>query len=245
MSMSGWRGLIIGAVLLGCVLASQAVAAGAVRLDWDTCAMSPVNRTLMDPDPVQCFVTVRGQAEAHDGYHVRLAVIPSTGSAFPDAWRFDVAGCQGSNYIEMYSDDPTGFLSKTCPVFSGTATALTIRDYSVDPTIGRGQIVFAKAYPSGSTSFNPAWRYFLFVVIFEHYNSTVGATVPGTSCGGLETPICLLITLAEWHSMDGVTAPWAIERESITVNDPAATACSAATPARPSTWGAVKDQYRR
>lgn len=218
---------------------------GVVRLDWSTCSgLSPVDQAVLPGWSVRLTATVIGQSAGHQAYELWFQVAPQAGAPAPDAWRFDPGGCQGSDLISF--DYMIAAAIKTCPSFPGGLQAVQIKDFAFDAMTGRSRIVFANAYPPGLAAPIPQVRYLLLSVGFDHWFSTTGPTVPGVSCGGLETPLCFVLTKANWLTLDGVETPWAVDRGYLTANDPqGASACPGVTPARPATWGGLKSQYRQ
>jgi hypothetical protein len=235
------RRWMLGLILT--VAASNAQAAGVVQLDWDSCNSALVNKQVVAGSITVFYVSLLGHAEPHKAYELRMNVVPQA-ETFPDSWRFDPPGCQGSSFITMDYTVATAFESKVCPSFVGTIPAVPIRDYAYDPVSGLGKLSFLIAYPGGSSRYTASQRYMLLRVLLDHSYSTASATVPGETCGGLSTPVCIHLTTAAWLTMDGVEIPWSVAQPTLSSNDPAG-ACASATPARASTWGSIKDQYRR
>ena len=91
---------------------------------------------------------------------------------------------------------------------------------------------------------NPAQRYFLGRFIIDQGQGIVGPSAPGL-CGGLETPLCLQPFDLQWLNATGDGRTWETDTPCLTVNDPAHTSgCNVSTPARATTWGAIRGQYR-
>jgi hypothetical protein len=221
---------------------------GVVDLSWHTC--SPVVAHVENPatGPLFLVASVLGNDQTHDAYQVRF-VLASPWRTVPDAWRFDAAGCQGSDLLIIHHLAPSN-LVKACPSFQGTSPSIQIKDYSFMPpgsgiatTVMRG--VMASTYPAGRTSL-PSQRYFLAAFIFDHTFSVPGATTPGTNCGGFETPIVgqLLTGIINgvWQTSylrqsDHMEFPF----------DPGNTFVSlgGAVPVTGATWGGIKAAYRR
>jgi len=228
---------------LGSIGGASAHAAGTVRLNWNPCTTGPVVTSVGPGDAVMMWATVYGHEESHRGYEIRVTLQSPTGSSFPDAWRFDDAGCQDPSFGLLFLSP----LASTpfCPRFMQSAsTPVTIQNYTYDGLTDGANIVVAAQYPTVASS-NPAVRYAVFSARFEHAFSTVGPTVPGESCGGLSTPICIAVTKAEWIRSDGFVLPFTIQPNAITINDPQGLVCAAATPARAATWGTIRQMYRR
>jgi hypothetical protein len=225
------------------LVASPAHAGGNVRLSWDSCT-GPLTKAVTAGSRVSVWASVQGQTDAHLAYQVRIEIAPSSGTALPDAWRFDPAGCQGSNFLTIDHLPPGG--TSGCPAFQGNAQSLQIKDYSIDPATGRAIVVCADAYPAGTAAPNPGTRYFLTRVVFDHTYSTAGATSPGNGCGGVEEAVCFLLRKAEWvGAADQLEYEWGLDQAFLAANDPNLATCSnGQIPFKASTWGSLKAQYR-
>jgi hypothetical protein len=235
------RALLLIAALS--VLPALVRAAGTFRLNWDSC-YGPITRSVVPGEVVAFYASVTGQSQPHLGFQIRIEVGRDSGVMLPDAWRFDVEGCQGSQLVSINHQFPIGV--NACPSFQGAGESVQIKDYSVDPVSGRGRIVCANVYPFATNLPNPAARYVLIGVTFDHSFSMAGASVPVERCGGVEESVCFLVRQAEWLTTDLVETPWALEQEFVSANDPSFVSClGGQVPARGSTWGALKAQYRR
>lgn len=234
-----WIALLI--TILGFTGGSNAHAAGTVRLNWNPCTTGPVVTSGSPGDAIMFWATVYGHVESHQGYEIRVRLQAPTGTPFPDAWRFDDAGCQDPafGFLNLNPQGATPF----CPRFSQNTNAVTIHHYSYDGLTDGATVAIASVYPTVAAA-DPAVRYAVFSARFDHLVSTIEPTVPGTSCGGFATPICIAVTKAEWTRSDGAVLPFTIQPNAITFNDPQGHVCEAATPARAATWGAIRGQYR-
>jgi len=237
--MFGRRCIALLTLALGCIGGANAHAAGTVRLNWNPCTTGPVVTSVDPGGTVMFWATVYGHHEAHKAYEIRVTLQAPTGTPFPDAWRFDAAGCQDSILMFLNPTAATPF----CPRFVPPgASAVTHYDY--DGVTDGANITVAVQYPTVPAA-DPAVRFALFSARFEHLFSTVEPTVPGVSCGGLSTPICIAVTKAEWVGADGSVLPFNIQPNAITINDPQGLVCAAATPVRAETWGTIRQMYRR
>ena len=78
--------------------------------------------------------------------------------------------------------------------------------------------------------------------LFDHSFSVVGVTTPGTDCGGVEQPICFATIVATYLDANGTEINWGLDGNlSLTANGSVGCPYSAA---QPTTWGAIKSQYR-
>lgn len=236
---------LFSALLLGAM--ATTASAQSVSLNWNNCT-GPIDRTITPDNLNSLYASVIGHNQPHKAYQVWMFFGSGNAGAVRDAWRFDPAGCQGSSFIQIDHLAPAAVV-KTCPTFQGALPSIQIKDYSFDPVSGKTRAVIANTYPDGNvTQVNPAVRYFLARFLFDHTFSVAGPTTPGVDCGGLATSVCghIIADKASWLTLDGVEIPWAWQQEFVTANDPAnSTGCPGATPAAPTTWGAIKHTYKR
>lgn len=225
--------------------ATSASAQGVASLNWDSC-VGPLNKVITAGSTASLYASVTNHSTPNNAYQVFVAMGAGSFGPMRDAWRFDPTGCQGSAFITIDHLAPAAVV-KTCPSFQPPIQNLQIKDYSFDPISGKTRAVCANAYPDGNTAGNdPAKRYFLARFLFDHTFSVVGATTPGVDCGGVEQPVCAHFTSASWLSLDGVETEWVKNSEFVTVNDANNdTRCPGATPAKNTSWGSVKAQYKR
>ena len=222
---------------------------GAVLLAVDGCT-GPIEQTVLPGQSFSIYASVLGQSQAATGYQVSLLFGVGSGRPLPDAWRFDASGCQGPARLTMEHLAPS---SKTCPNFVGTAPTEQSEVFEYDPATGLAATRIAVRLTSGSNAPNPAQRYFLARWIFDHGASVEGPGTPGVSCGGLEYPICFVSGRldggpgASWTGTSGDEHPWPFQNEHVSTQGHPSCPCSSdpcPTPARNSTWGAIKGQYR-
>jgi hypothetical protein len=227
---------ILASLLLLGFASTGAFAAGAVSVNWDTC-IGPVNKQIVI-GPNNLYESVIGQSLPHQAYQVALTL--GSPGGIRDAWRFDPTGCQTSSGITI------NHLTKACPSFQGALASVQVKDYSYDALTGKAKLSLYNAYPpANNAQIDPLVRYGLGLITFDHSFSVNGAGSPGSTCGGLEAPVCIHITSASWLDPAGQEFPWTIAQEFVTANDPNNTSnCPGATPATSTTWGKVKNQYR-
>jgi hypothetical protein len=228
-------------------------AGGTIDLSWNACA--PLQSSLLDPaaGPVSLYVSVSGHSIAHQAYQVWfVASIGASNPTLPDAWRFDAAGCQGSSFVSIDHLAPAT-VARSCPSFQGNLPSLQIEAFQLAPpalglptTMGCG--VLQNAYPAGNTvTTNPSARYFLARFLFDHSYSVAGATTPGVSCGGYDSPICISLVREKcsWLDLSGVEYRFRPGQAFVTVDHARARADCRGDGVQPATWGGLKGQYRR
>jgi hypothetical protein len=241
------RSLPLSILLLG-IVAHAAGAAGVVDLAWNGCT-GPVDRAVVTGDQPELYLSVLGMGSASLGYTIKLRL--STPFGYPDAWRFDPNGCEPFGSFQAGQDAPPA-VAATCPPMHGSVASILSKSFSYDAGTGTAAIVLGVGYPGpfggGNPVANPAQRYHLGVVRLVMTNAVTGPSgAPQVACGGLEKPMCITTTSAEWSTPAGATNTWAVGNASITANDPQnASQCPGIAPtvARPSTWGAIRSQYR-
>lgn len=223
--------------------ATDSFGQGAVSLNWDTCA-GPIDKAVVPGTVANVWVSVLGQNALHKAYQLEIAL--KQAHTLADAWRFDVAGCQGPSLI--YLDLFPVIETKTCPIFMQVSSPSSqTRGFSYIEAAGWGRVVLANSYPNGVASVNAQTRYLLGRVSFDQTFGVNGPSGRENACGGLEIPLCIDLVSASWQTLDGVDTPWAISQEYVTVNDPAnVTRCPSTetTPVRTKSWGMLKSQYR-
>jgi hypothetical protein len=185
------------------------------------------------------------------------------GSAVPDAWRFDPAGCQGGR-LTLAQPAPTG----ACLPLRGThPTELSQVDYIAFPPgawSGGKQIIRFLAQFDPMVA-DPTKTYTIARFVFDHSNSVLGSTSAADACGCQERPLCISLAQAIYEDGDGVERSFSIASSSIHWNDPAnslicpygpdlcdpdcgwygdTTCVATPTAAERQTWGRVKASYR-
>lgn len=230
--------LILIALSLPC---TSHAADGVVDMTWDGCA-GPIERNPAPADFLSLFLTVHGINREHRAYDVRF-VYGNEQLEVPDAWRFDADGCEGSTLIEQQVT-----VRRTCPAFMHYgAGALQIRKVSfsspTDPyATSLMSVLLANVYPSVTA--NPDTTYLLERVRFDLSYAVPGVGDPPNTCGGFEQGMCFKLTWATYLDLAGTEISFGRARQpilSVTVNQPSA---CAGLPARATTWGAIKGQYR-
>lgn len=82
-------------VILSSVSTPLRAGTGFVRLTWNEC--DPITQNLNFTGPGQIatlIVSVTGSDHVNRGHRVKVAIRNLAAAGFPDAWRFDDAGCQ-------------------------------------------------------------------------------------------------------------------------------------------------------
>ena len=232
-------------------VANPALAYGqGVNLTWNSCT-GVHEKTILSGQPASLYATVLGHSAEITAYQVSLTI--ATGAvepwkAVPDAWRFDIGGCQGPARLTM---DLVG--SKACPNIVGAAPAAQTNTYVYDPItkVATSQLAI-QFLAAGSGALNPTTRYLLARWTFDHTNSVDGDGTPGVSCGRLEQPMCIVMSQlngpgATWKGTNGVETEWQYDVPFANTQGHLTCPCAVdpcPVPAENSTWGQIKGQYR-
>jgi len=235
--------------LAALALAAPAYAAdGTFNLSWDSCT-GPLDKTVVAANPaISLYGSVIGFDVPFKAYQVQLIWGNSATTDVPDAWRFDAPGCQGSSFITIDHLAPAAVV-KTCPTLQGAVASIQIKDVSKVSTgaapYDGDYLRLTMANATGDAVVTPvaATRYFVVRALFDHSFSVVGATTPGTDCGGVEQPICIATIIATYLDANGVEWNWGLDgNRGATANGSAG--CPASPVQTSTTWGAIKSQYR-
>jgi hypothetical protein len=231
------------------VLSAPALAGGIVSLTWDGCT-GPLTKTVSPGSTAKLFASVIGEQTTLIGYLIRIRVSadcsdPTRGGGVPDAWRFDPAGCQGSQAPLMAHFAPIEVVATCANFVSPPAFTIQITEYKYDALLGQAQITFANVFTPTPATPDPTRRYFITQIAFDQAHGVRGESPPYPDCGGLEVPMCMQLIEQEYADVNSNIIPWARANECVSVNDTQhRSGCDAATPVRATTWGAVRGRYR-
>jgi len=222
-----------------------------ITLQWNTCAgtASPIDQDWAGPGTYRLVVSAHGFTTPVSAYEVVLAL--GTGPSFTScygyngavspAWQFETGGCDAQRYAVNF----VSAQGAPCPEIPLTQTA-TILDYS--PATGSAFIerplTMAIASHNAAPT-DPTRTYLLMTVDFDLSHATVdGDPTPGL-CTGADEPACWSILQASYLDPANNELPFALFQTEALWNTPGRTSCPGrCDPARPTTWGAIKAQYR-
>lgn len=194
------------------------------RLSWGTCSPQVANQAFSGPGLYTLVLSASGVSISNYGHDSTVHIQP----AVPDAWRFDAAGCQTDNRLNLQVASVD-----SCPAMKGT-NSLVITDYSLDLD-GSAELRLSIVYDDLITVANQ--RYILWKIGFDHSNSVTGSSGPGT-CGGadrqLNFGVLTQIGLTDGHYLFPAMEP----------GDALCTWNAGNTRTQPTTWGKVKALYR-
>ena len=202
------------------------------RLSWDGCNPQVPDKTynpVLSPQNYVLVVSAIGLTQPLIGHDSKVFI----GPGLPDAWRFDDLGCQTSSGLMISS---AGMTKAGCPPLTG-GTPLEITAFQYDTEAMNAQIRLAIAYDVLVP--DPAQRYALWVLTFDHQYSVPGAGAPGLTCGGVEKGLLFDV------STDLALFSGAIQRPQTQPGDQQVTWNGGPfVPTVPATWGKVKGLYR-
>jgi hypothetical protein len=212
---------------------------GMVTMNWNSCT-GPIDIATENPAITNLYISVSGMDVPHKAYDVRF-IYGNASQAVPDAWRFDATGCEGPTLIAQNTT------SKSCVGFMQSASGLQIKKVQFSPpsdpyATTLMQVLLANSYNAGVAVVDPNVRYLLEQVVFDLSAAVDGAGSPPATCGGFEQPMCFKLSWATYLDMASNEIPFG--RAPVTsVSYLGASACGS-IPAKPTTWGNIKGQYR-
>ncbi len=203
---------------------AQGVTQPNLRLGWDTCDPYVRDKVFSGPAMYRLVMSVNNVTGSYSGYDFTVGFGPMV----PDAWRFDAGGCQGDGNA-TYSTTGT----KTCPSLQGSGP-LAITFFGYDQILKTASLRLANTFNEFPA--DPATRYTLWVLDFNHAMSVVGPTTPG-SCGGADDAMSIDVVKSEMLLTAGdLVHPLLDEAHAKWNGNP--------TPTVPTTWSRVKGMYR-
>jgi len=238
------------ALISALVFASPAFADPAIDYGWQggtrQCVRSATDVTFSQSSSYQLIVAIHGFDQPFVAYEGSVVIMPADGGSFPDAWRYDAAGCQPEGAMTTWFFPPPvefgcfPLVYNARPYYQAAAPIF-------DETAGRLRVPFRVEYRDGPVSaFEPAYPSVLAIMQFDIAQSVpTNQAGPGT-CGGLERPMCFQLESVRFerpdHSMMEIDRPISI----VTANAAAlgGTAACTAVSARAATWGALRASYR-
>jgi len=224
------------------VATHDALGAARVHLSWDACPSALDDIEVAPGDGCRIALWVTGQEEPQRGYAARLVLVAGSG-AFPDAWRFDEGGCQPEGMVAIYPFGPPTPTTGCRSLFSGGANPSWAAQFSYDPLDSHAYIDVTVDYGSVSGAPNPTSSYWLIHAIFDHFYSAAGSSGSGT-CGGVTESICVRMQHGYYVSEDGSHVDWSSEDDILHSGLVGSSQACSAVPARATTWGTIKSQYR-
>lgn len=215
-----------------------AAAQGLLRLSWDGCDPIVQNKDYLGDGRGQVatlVLSVSGCDLPNNGYRSWLVIGPDV----PNAWRFDVTGCQAGQLQVRHNA-----VSKACPAFQGSRP-LGLYDYDFEE--GSRSVVLDIANTYDALSPLAGQRYTLWQAHFDHRLSTAGSG-GGGACDFAANALCFRVPgevrTPELLLAEGGLVPFGWEKDWVTWQDPANTIHCPLIQVQESTWGKVKGLYR-
>ncbi|MEQ1833844.1 MAG: hypothetical protein ABL977_12380 [Candidatus Eisenbacteria bacterium] len=245
--------------LLTALVATPASATAGLNLRWSSCFADggAIDRTSACSTSLATAGTVVGSFEISApvagarqlDFTVDLA---SAGTALPEWWRFNapggIVGCRGTALAVNTAVSGTAV---QCFDWSEGQAVGAMQSYQVGipagPTTAR--LILSTGVLSPGLDLVPATEYFAFNLVLSNTKTT------GTgSCAGCSTPMCVFIrqmfmttedgrSLGFGGSTHGTDSFYVTWQGGAGVGSLIGIGCPQATPARNSTWGAVKSLY--
>jgi len=210
-----------------------------LRMSWGTCEPQLADVLFILPTTYTLVLSAAGltpgpAADDHTGTDVGLVVEPLAGSAFPDAWRFDAAGCQTGAAVSLSNAE----LDPGCPTLKGTAPVAITYVGPYDETAGSLAIRLATTYDVRSPA--AGQRYTLWQVTFDMTKAMAGPGTAGETCGGADGRLRIRLAFADLFTARGVAAAFLTAPGDLAD----ATWNGALVPTVTTGWGRLKGLYR-
>ena len=225
--------------LAACLLISTAHAEPTLRLSWESCDNLSTDRSWAGPGSYAMVLS-------GTGFNVPLGSLVAGLRFAPwfiaPAWDFATYSYFGEPVCQSLSGLTATTSGGGCPAVPTTQLDVEMSKGSLTRPGGSGILLQSHFDPNFVP--DPAQRYVLARIVFDHAHSIVGPSGPGM-CGGAEAPMCVNLVTFSFKGAAGQEVYHTIERGYVTWQDPTNTnGCPGATPAAPRTWWAVKAQYR-
>jgi len=232
-----WIPIALG---LSALCSATVSAAPVIRYSWDDCDPLVVSRDFTGPAVYTQTLSIVGlDAPVHD----LSLIVGFLFNEIPPAWRFADL-CGGSYGCGFQPCQPSGRVSTllggtACDTIPGLQLNASFW-FGITPPISGLRI---DGVGGGSFTPDPAVRYTLIRIAFDHSGSVAGPGGPGT-CGGADQPLLFMIgslTLNGVDQHDLVT--W--DNCMLTWNTPSYPHdCPLIVPVKNLTWGRIKALYR-
>jgi len=236
-------------------------AGGLVDLSWTGCnAGSPVEQFSAAEHVLTMSVT--GVEGNYDGFEIVLAVNDHCtfypGDVFPDAWRFDAAGCQSGSFA-VTRPRSLGACPGLFPVgVSYTAASFGTVDYYFGPgPPGQLRTMFLHIATSVPMQhFDPGTRYVLAQLHFDMTNAVATYDPSGKLCGCGSSKEEIYLLSGHFTPFADVSNVLSSENNAYwneyfycTIGSPSVAASASApvclpVPAQAATWGQIRASYR-
>lgn len=214
-----------------------------VRYSWDNCDPVVVNKQFGAPaDVYKQVISGTGFDGLYRGQQMEIVMGPGAAVPFPDAWRFDGAGCQNGQLTTANVSNAA--LSKACPALAGTNPLVIFQFTFASPTDPPNTAHLTVAGTFDTFDGVGTTQYTLWQITWNHAFSATGPQDPLVACGHAETPMCFFIQKA--YYLDETDLRFEVQnfdQRFVTWQDPSNTMNCPSVPTKPVTWGHIKAQY--
>jgi len=221
----------------------SAAALPALFYRWNDCDDAAVNLRFAAPGVYRQVLVASGFDQPTGGHTFSILITGFSGCAkatFPDAWRFDEAGCQ-SGQINW----STAGLGPACPGLVGP-NPLYRNSYTYYSD-QLGQDVLMTLFVQHDAAFPDAGQtYALWVINYDMRWAVAGPAGGIGLCGDADRSLCFYLISARWASSNLINYPFLLGGTHLTWQDePSSGFCpTGCTPAVPSTWSRIRAMYR-
>jgi hypothetical protein len=213
------------------LLATCARAAPSLRYSWDSCDPLVLNRDFTVPGHYAQTLSVTGLGQSLTSFNVHIVIAPRGLSA----WQFNSFGCQGASRLAAST------VADGCLSIPGLELTVFLFLGVTEPKLS---LLITGLAPAGFVP-DPAARYTLVRLDFDHSATTTGLVDPPGQCGGGDVPVCFGIESADLNGHPTPGVDYTVENGFLTWNIASTPGqCPFRVAARPSTWGRLKSIYR-
>jgi hypothetical protein len=237
--MAGPAALLMAIAALWLGFAAPADAQAFIDMNWSGCfgvAATVTNVNYTTAANYDLYISAIGldaaPGELYWGHDVSVLIGPN----LPDAWRFDPAGCETTNFVEV------GYLNTGVAGCGGLRNGedVPINTYTYDAITGVAEIEGSDAYAAaGGRLAVPTTTYLLYRFRFPLDESICAGTAQKICFAGKRNDFAVGTEPATAHLYN---PPWRTVWASF--NDDGNTLPCPAVPTNPSTWGRLKGLYR-
>jgi hypothetical protein len=228
---------------LACLLTFQgfAQAEPTIRGSWQlSCGPSVVETTLGAGGWLRLNFSQGGADSVARIYRLAIEISAPGSGSFPDAWRFDAAGCQGPFALDFATWIPTPI--KTCPSNMPAGPYSIGYGVTMDEADGRLRIEFHREHLQPGPISGSIDR-LLLGLLFSHERSVPGVAPDADHCGDVDRGMCIQLVESTHESFSGHQMPHTRLNTTYVVNAGGGGGTCGAVPARATTWGQIKAQY--
>lgn len=240
---------LLSTAWLSFALAPIATAAPAMRYTWGPASGVQLREDFAGPATYAQTLSVTGLSGPVSRLSTRILHGPYAGPDPDDVWGPLYASLNGPPAIPPLDDCLGDPFYVVTPAVAGAATI---------PGATLGAVVVSYQGPTNFKTYSfaeiellidpplladPATTYAIATIEYDFRNATAGSA--GAGCRNADRPFCFVQTEAS-ATVNGLLVPAVIETGILSwQRDPDVDACyNAITPARASTWGAVRTMYR-